>query len=81
MLLMNWRRMFIPLGTIGLFVAVIWWFIYKKQRIETNISYRRTQKVSIINALKNKNVILLCIGNLCSSYAYWLFLTWLPFIL
>lgn len=51
----------------------------KKQRIETNINCRRTAKVSITNALKNKNVILLFIGNLCSSYAYWLFLTWLHF--
>ncbi|APC92061.1 MULTISPECIES: MFS transporter [Francisella] len=79
MLLINWRGMFILLGAIGLFVAMIWWFIHKKQRLERNIIYRKTQKISLIEALRNKNVMFLCIGNLCSSYAYWLFLTWLPF--
>ncbi|MDE5035819.1 MFS transporter, partial [Francisella tularensis subsp. holarctica] len=40
---------------------------------------KKSQKISITETLRNKNVVYLCIGNLCSSYAYLLFLTWLPF--
>ncbi|WP_150465252.1 MFS transporter [Francisella sp. SYW-2] len=79
MLLIDWRGMFILLGIIGLLAALGWKLLHTEETIECRPTYKRTQKVSISDALKNKNVVFLCIGNLCSSYAYWLFLTWLPF--
>ncbi|MBK2259265.1 MFS transporter [Francisella philomiragia] len=79
MLLIDWRGMFILLGIIGLLAALGWKLIHTEETIECRPTYKKTQKVSISDALKNKNVVFLCIGNLCSSYAYWLFLTWLPF--
>lgn len=79
MLLIDWRGMFILLGIIGLLAALGWKLLHTEETIECRATYKKTQKVSISDALKNKNVVFLCIGNLCSSYAYWLFLTWLPF--
>ncbi|AEI35405.1 MULTISPECIES: MFS transporter [Francisella] len=79
MLLIDWRGMFILLGIIGLLAALGWKLLHTEETIECRPTYKKTQKVSISYALKNKNVVFLCIGNLCSSYAYWLFLTWLPF--
>ncbi|WP_395167456.1 MFS transporter [Francisella salimarina] len=79
MLLIDWRGMFILLGIIGLLAALGWKLLHTEETIEYRPTYKKTQKVSISYALKNKNVVFLCIGNLCSSYAYWLFLTWLPF--
>lgn len=79
MLLIDWRGMFILLGIIGLLAALGWKLLHTVETIECRPTYKKTQKVSISDALKNKNVVFLCIGNLCSSYAYWLFLTWLPF--
>ncbi|MEY8715421.1 MFS transporter [Francisella philomiragia] len=78
-LLIDWRGMFILLGIIGLLAALGWKLLHTEETIECRPTYKKTQKVSISDALKNKNVVFLCIGNLCSSYAYWLFLTWLPF--
>ncbi|AJI56436.1 major Facilitator Superfamily protein [Francisella philomiragia] len=79
MLLIDWRGMFILLGIIGLLAALGWKLLHTEETIECRPTYKKTQKVSISDALKNKNVVFLCIGNLCSYYAYWLFLTWLPF--
>ena len=79
MLLIDWRGMFILLGIIGLLATLGWKLLHSEETIECRATYKKTQKVSISDALKNKNVVFLCIGNLCSSYAYWLFLTWLPF--
>ncbi|QUE31806.1 MFS transporter [Francisella philomiragia] len=79
MLLIDWRGMFILLGIIGLLAALGWKLLHTEETIECRPTYKKTQKVSISDALKNKNVVFLCLGNLCSSYAYWLFLTWLPF--
>ncbi|MBK2257313.1 MFS transporter [Francisella philomiragia] len=79
MLLIDWHGMFILLGIIGLLAALGWKLLHTEETIECRPTYKKTQKVSISDALKNKNVVFLCIGNLCSSYAYWLFLTWLPF--
>ncbi|QWU99725.1 MFS transporter [Francisella salimarina] len=79
MLLIDWRGMFILLGIIGLLAALGWKLLHTEETTQCRPTYKKTQKVSISDALKNKNVVFLCIGNLCSSYAYWLFLTWLPF--
>ncbi|WP_212789374.1 MFS transporter [Francisella halioticida] len=79
MILINWRGMFILLGAIGLIAVVLWQHLQKKGLFKEAKSVNKTQQISIKKVLKNKNVIFLCIGNLCSSYAYWLFLTWLPY--
>ncbi|QIW09583.1 MFS transporter [Francisella sp. LA112445] len=79
MLLISWRGMFILLGVVGLAAAVLWQFLQNKGVLKEPQHFNKTQKVSFRQALKNRNVIYLCIGNLCSSYAYWLFLTWLPY--
>lgn len=79
MLLISWRGMFIMLGVVGLIATLVWYSLLKKGILHEVKSVKKTQKTSFKQALKNKNVIFLCIGNLCSSYAYWVFLTWLPF--
>ncbi|GAB4222064.1 MAG: MFS transporter [Francisella sp.] len=81
-LLVDWRGMFIVLGLIGVFAALIWKLLHTKEVLDdhaTKMIIKDTESKYIFNILKSKNVICLCIGNLCSSYAYWLFLTWLPF--
>ncbi|AYF36218.1 MFS transporter [Francisella tularensis subsp. holarctica] len=80
MLLIDWRGMFIILGVVGLIAAIGWKLLHTKETLEhTTTIIKKSQKISISETLRNKNVVYLCIGNLCSSYAYWLFLTWLPF--
>ncbi|MDE4951395.1 MFS transporter, partial [Francisella tularensis subsp. holarctica] len=54
--------------------------LHTKQPLEhTTTIIKQSQKISLSETLRQKHVVYLCIGNLCSSYAYWLFLTWLPF--
>lgn len=80
-LIISWRGMFILLGVIGLIATLIWLQFQKRvfSKHDEQKIINKTQQTSFKKALKNKNVIFLCIGNLCSSYAYWVFLTWLPF--
>lgn len=79
MILISWRGMFILLGVAGLAAAMLWQRLQKKGVLKEVRHVKKTQQISISKVLKNRNVIFLCIGNLCSSYAYWLFLTWLPY--
>ncbi|MDE4980610.1 MFS transporter, partial [Francisella tularensis subsp. holarctica] len=76
-LLIDWRGMFIILGVVGLIAAIGCKLLHTKETLEhtTTIS-KKSQKISISETLRNKNVVYLCIGNLCSSYASGLFLTW-----
>ena len=81
MILTGWRGMFIILGIIGIVMAGVWLVINRKF---TKISKHKKiiekhKSIKLGKAFANKNVRLLCLGNLSSSYAYWLFLTWLPF--
>ena len=80
-LAMSWRGMFILLGIVGLITTLVWLRLQNKffsQQGKSN-NINKTQQTSLKKSILNKNVIFLCIGNLCSSYAYWVFLTWLPF--
>ncbi|MFC4892558.1 MFS transporter [Pseudofrancisella aestuarii] len=77
----GWRGMFILLGSLGILIAFIW---YKINKRFTNINNHKKQikssnPIRLKQAFSNKNVKLLCLGNFSSSYAYWLFLTWLPY--
>ncbi|MDE4965540.1 MFS transporter, partial [Francisella tularensis subsp. holarctica] len=79
MLLIDRRGMFKILGVEGLIAAIGWKLLHTNETLEhTTTIIKKSQKFSISETLRNKNVVYLCIGNLCSSYAYWLFLTWLP---
>lgn len=82
MLLVNWRGMFILLGVLGLTTTFIWAKLQNHSYFAHNDDNSRPAhmtKKQFKAILTNHNVIFLCIGNICSTYAYWLFITWLPF--
>jgi MFS family permease len=80
MLLIDWRGMFILLGVIGVALTVVWHYIHKGSA-DPQVTEQNSDKpnISLVKIFANRNIQLLCIGNLGSSYAYWLFLTWLPY--
>ncbi|AXA34467.1 MFS transporter [Francisella adeliensis] len=77
--LISWRGMFILLGIIGAILGVIWYMISNKSFKKIELQNRSRKTTSFVKCFKNKNVILLCLGNFGSSYAYWVFVTWLPY--
>ncbi len=77
--MLSWRGMFILLGILGALMTIAW-------HITTNLSLKKisphttqNNNINLVSCVKNKNVVLLSLGNLGSSYAYWVFLTWLPY--
>ena len=77
--IVSWRGMFILLGIFGSVMGAIW-YITTSSSLKKVLTQSTTENnVSLINCIKDRNVALLCVGNLGSSYAYWVFLTWLPY--
>ena len=89
MLFTGWRGMFIILGILGLIVGVIWIIFYRKDdtgKIKQSSEIARVSKeaklkkvkVNIWKLFKHPTMIWIIIGNMGSSYVFWLYLTWLP---
>ncbi|KEI35298.1 D-galactonate transporter [Francisella sp. W12-1067] len=82
MLLVSWRGMFILLGVVGLTTTLIWAKLQNHSYFAHNndgLKPKPLTKKQFKAIITNHNVIFLCIGNICSTYTYWLFITWLPF--
>jgi len=85
MIFMGWRLMFISLGILGIFITIIWIKFYKKDdALETGQTKKIVEKsevqkkVSIWKLFRHPTMICLIIGNIGSSYVFWLYITWLP---
>ena len=77
--IVSWRGMFILLGIFGSVIGVIWYITASSSLKKVLTQSVSKNNVSLISCIKDRNVAFLCIGNLGSSYAYWVFLTWLPY--
>ncbi|MCP4180911.1 MAG: MFS transporter [bacterium] len=89
MLVTGWRGMFIILGILGIIVGVIWIIFYRKDetiKIKQSSEIARASrekkltkvKVNIWKLFRHPTMIWVIIGNMGSSYVFWLYLTWLP---
>jgi len=89
MLFTGWRGMFIILGVLGFVVGIIWIMFFKKEDIkkikkvsEKDKNAKKTidiqQKINVWKLFKHPTMIWIMIGNIGSSYVFWLYLTWLP---
>ena len=85
MIFVGWRLMFIALGVLGFFIAILWIKFYRKDdALETNTTKKVVEKVedqkktSIWKLFRHPTMICLIIGNIGSSYVFWLYITWLP---
>ena len=80
---LSWRGMFITLGCVGLVLVLLWIAIYKKYDDKYVVS---EYKDNLANKLKFSNWKLFNhptawwfnIGNIGTSYVFWLYFTWLP---
>ncbi len=70
--------MFVLFGVFSAIIVAIW-YITTNSSLKRLTSQSEGNNVSLKKCIKNKNVILLCLGNLGLSYFYWVFLTWLPY--
>nr|MBP9742371.1 MFS transporter [Burkholderiales bacterium] len=78
----SWRVMFIILGVLGFVIAFLWIKIYQPN-FSSCISYDLTKynkkiKFSLWKLINHKTTWWLNLGNLGSSYVFWLYFTWLP---
>ena len=81
---LGWRGMFISLGILGLLIVFLWVKYYKKDDEKYVIKeYKTTEQKSVIKfsnwALFNHPTSWwFNLGNVGSSYVFWLYFTWLP---
>ncbi|MBP2660552.1 MAG: major facilitator superfamily 1 [Firmicutes bacterium] len=81
MLWMGWRGMFITLGAIGIIVAFLWIKYYKVDVNYLSTSFPQQecrQKVNFWALFNHPTSWWFNIGNIGSSYVFWLYFTWLP---
>ena len=89
MLFTGWRWMFIILGILGLIVGIIWIIFFRKEDTdkikkisEIDKSAEKQpgvqKKINVWKLFKHPTMIWIIIGNIGSSYVFWLYLTWLP---
>ena len=76
-ILTTWRGMFVVLATLGIVVILLWTMVYQKV-VEVLPEKISNTKISIYKLLKHKTVFWVNLGNLGSSYVFWLYFTWLP---
>lgn len=85
MVYFGWRGMFIALGLIGLLIIIMWIIIQRFKPItaptQTLEDHAQRTRISPWKLFKHPSVICLNIGNIGSSYIFWLYMTWLPYYL
>lgn len=77
--IVNWRGMFILLGVFSSVIGAIWYITTSSSLRKLAPPSTSKNNISLISHIKDRNVAFLCAGNIGSSYAYWVFLTWLPY--
>jgi MFS family permease len=81
---MGWRIMFISLGAVGFLITAAWLKYYKedprpiRQTDEDILREKNRLAVSYLAILKHPTTWWFCLGNIGSSYVFWLYFTWLP---
>ncbi|MBF0120074.1 MAG: MFS transporter [Desulfobacterales bacterium] len=80
MLYFGWRNMFIILGLSGIIIVVLWLKFYKDDAIVINQTSTNEyhQKSYLLALFKLPVVWWFNLGNIGSSYMFWLYFTWLP---
>ncbi|MFT6836194.1 MAG: MFS family permease [Francisellaceae bacterium] len=86
MVFTGWRGMFIILGVTGFLITLLWLIFYRKDKgivssnknTQTATPDQKSRKVSYLKLFKHPTMIWMIIGNMGSSYMFWLYLTWLP---
>ncbi|MDQ5921189.1 MAG: hypothetical protein QG673_1245 [Pseudomonadota bacterium] len=88
----GWRGMFIILGGSGFIIAGLWLAIYKKddnypsnnnlnskvKKLNSNLKTTKPTNFSIWKLINHKTTWWFNLGNIGSSYVFWLYFTWLP---
>jgi sugar phosphate permease len=82
---LGWRSMFVSLGVGGFLLAVVWLKYYKENpepllRADHKDPVRKngTSIAAYLAILKHPTTWWFCLGNIGSSYVFWLYFTWLP---
>ncbi|MFA6075982.1 MAG: MFS transporter [Negativicutes bacterium] len=83
MLFMGWRGMFIALGLFGIVIAVLWLIYYRGDNYKPPHApiFKTASLVrnfSFNKLLWHPTTIWLNLGNIGTSYVFWLYFTWLP---
>jgi sugar phosphate permease len=81
---LGWRSMFISLGVVGFLLAVAWLKYYREDTElfpQADINAVREDsraKAGYLAILKHPTTWWFNLGNIGSSYVFWLYFTWLP---
>jgi MFS family permease len=81
---MGWRSMFIALGMAGFLLAIVWSKYYREDpgliaEAEPNAARKPgSSKTGYLAILKHPTTWWFSLGNIGSSYVFWLYFTWLP---
>jgi sugar phosphate permease len=89
MLAFSWKIMFLIIGTAGLVVMAVWWFIYRDPNKFEILEINKDENQSVQEKaaekqmgwgelFKHKSTWFMIIGNFGLVYTMWTFLTWLP---
>ncbi|MGC9963890.1 MAG: MFS transporter [Syntrophobacteraceae bacterium] len=81
---LGWRSMFISLGVVGFLLAVVWLKYYREdpgllpKADKDIVREKSSSKADYLAILKHPTTLWFCLGNIGSSYVFWLYFTWLP---
>ena len=84
MLFMGWRGMFIGLGLFGIIIAVLWLLYYRGDNYHPilapvqEVANTQLDNFRFAKLLWHPTTIWLNLGNIGTSYVFWLYFTWLP---
>lgn len=89
----GWRHSFLVFGALGVVIAIIWWFLFKdspelsktisdseKEYILENrqqASANAGEKLTFLQTLKSKNVIMAMVQYIGSNFTFYFTLTWM----
>jgi MFS family permease len=81
---LGWRSMFISLGLLGFLLAAVWLRYYRDDREPLLAAHKcpaqkkSSTKTACLAIVKHPTTWWFCLGNIGSSYVFWLYFTWLP---
>jgi MFS family permease len=81
---LGWRSMFIFVGAVGFLIALLWLKYYREDRKllikadKNPVQAQTRSKTDYWSILKHPTTWWFSLGNIGSSYVFWLYFTWLP---
>ncbi len=81
---LGWRSMFISLGVVGFLLVLVWSKCYCEEpkpfpkADKNSVREKIGAKADYLAILKHPVTLWFCLGNIGSSYVFWLYFTWLP---